>query len=71
MAIQIASAFRFNVFLKSKIKLGVHLPDLVHVIALSPTAARAIIQTQFGGDLQNVEGPIQIFTDGLTTMTGS
>lgn len=71
MAVQITGAYRFNVFLKSKIKLGQHLPDLVHVVAATPQIALSVLKSQFGGDLQNQEGPIEIFHDGYTTMSGS
>lgn len=59
MAIQQVNVYTFNVTLKSKHKLGEHLPTKVMAIGVTAAAAQAVIQQQFGPDLGVVTGGVQ------------
>ena len=59
MAIQQVNVYSFNITLKSKHKLGDHVPTKVLAIGVTAAAAQQVLQQQFGGDLGTVTGGVQ------------
>ena len=68
MAIQQVNVYSFNITLKSKHKLGEHVPTKVMAIGATAAAAQSVLQQQYGSDLGVVTGGVLVTGPAFTTL---